>query len=729
MVSVLALSLLSPKSSSPSFKLAWVMLIFPPKALCPASLIVSALLVFLQRFLLIEPLLAILLLLFFPMTESYFPLRWESTGEQWWYASPIDWAAANGHYDLVRELLFLDANLLMKLTSLRRIRRLEIVWDDDARFVHVAKCRSLVARNLLHECEAKNNKNSLIRAGYGGWLLYTAASAGDVGFVQELLERDRLLVFGEGEYGVTDILYAASRSKNGEVFRVIFEHAMLPRSLVGGGEIERDSRKGSANASVFRWEIVNRAVLAAARGGNLEMLKELLLRESSDVLVYRDSQGSTVLHAASARGQVEVVKDLISTFDIVESQDNRGNTALHIAAFRGHLSVVEALISASPSLSTLRNNDGDTFLHLAVDGFRTRGFRRLDCQMELMQQLVSGRIVNIREIINMQNREGRTALHVALIGNANPGLVELLMTIPSIQLNIRDVEGMTPLDLISRCPHSGSPEILIKQLMSAGGLSSLNDLRARPTVNSQMKLQPGIGNSPGTSFRISDTEIFLYTGIEASEASGRPSSSSSIGKNELPPPHSETIEENNVNADKKQASRTVNNAAGRLRILLRWPRRKEKKKTDDDSMDSWKKSPLRQRFSKGQPSLLNNRRTLAVRTTMPSPATKKKFTAGLMHGVMQEMPHLALQSPLPGSIGSSPSSEKKKKKKKGVSVEEKTSVDGFTAGSSSNRMGFMNQKIMNNYFCFGAQGLAMEDSSGSCQRHGRLFKRFVPAAA
>lgn len=150
------------------------------------------------------------------MAPSNFPLRWESTGDKWWYASPIDYAAANGLYDLVTELLHLDTNLLIKLTSLRRIRRLETVWDDEAQFEDVAKNRSKVARSLLRECETVrgDNKNSLMRAGYGGWLLYTAASAGDVEFVQELLGRDHLIVFGEGEYGVTDMLYAAARSKN-----------------------------------------------------------------------------------------------------------------------------------------------------------------------------------------------------------------------------------------------------------------------------------------------------------------------------------------------------------------------------------------------------------------------------------------------------------------------------------------------------------------------------------
>lgn len=242
------------------------------------------------------------------MPPTYFPLRWESTGDQWWYASPIDWAAANGHYDLVRELLRIDSNHLIKLTSLRRIRRLETVWDDEEHFNDVAKCRSEVARKLFVECESKRGKNSLIRAGCGGWLMYTAASAGDLDFVQELLERNSLLVFGEGEYGVTDILYAAARSKRPEVFRLLFGFAVSPRFLTGkGGELVE--QMGDV-PSVYKWEMLNRAVHAAARGGNLNILKDLLA-DCSDILAYRDIQGSTILHAAAGKGQIEVRLQLL----------------------------------------------------------------------------------------------------------------------------------------------------------------------------------------------------------------------------------------------------------------------------------------------------------------------------------------------------------------------------------------------------------------------------------
>ncbi|KAL4192891.1 hypothetical protein AMTRI_Chr06g174240 [Amborella trichopoda] len=231
-----------------------------------------------------------------------FPLRWESTGDQWWYATPIDWAAANGHLDVVRELLRVDANLLIKLTSLRRLRRLETVWDDNFSSAPLGRCT--IAKALLFEFESKHSPNALIRAGYGGWLLYTAASAGDLDFAKELLRREPRLVFGEGEYGITDIFYAASRSKNSEVFRLLLEFAINPRSW-GTEDVEEGQGQINGVSPLFRSEIMNRAVHAAARGGNFEMLKELL-NDLPDPLVYRDLQGSTLLHAAAGRGQTEL---------------------------------------------------------------------------------------------------------------------------------------------------------------------------------------------------------------------------------------------------------------------------------------------------------------------------------------------------------------------------------------------------------------------------------------
>lgn len=640
---------------------------------------------------------------------TYFPLHWESTGEKWWYASPIDLAAANGHYDVVRELLHLDMNHLIKLTSLRRIRRLETLWDDDNDFVHAARNRSFVARNLLFECETKNNKNSLIRAGYGGWLMYTAAAAGDHGFLRELLERDPLLVFGEGEYGVADILYAAARSKNSEAFKTIFDLAISPAYLVGdGGETEGDLESGRDGISVFRSEMVNRAALAAARGGNLEVLKELI-GKSSDVLAYRDSQGATILHASAGRGQVEVVKHLVNTFNIIECRDNQGNTALHIAAFRAHLSVLEALIFASSSLPYSTNKEGDTFLHAAVAGFQLPGFRRVNHHMELFRQLISGNIVDIRGIINLQNINGRTALHVSVIGTLHSDLVELLMTVPSIDINVRDTDGTTPLDLLRRRVCSASSNLLIKKFILAEGKSNSNQLTIQSPISSQLKIHSGFRNSPGNSFRVTDSELFLYTGIEAAVSSGRLSSSST--------------EESDYQSNEKRSAH--NTAAKRIRALLGFSRRKEKN-NDEENHDSTKNltkqreqdeipTPLRQAFSKGT-SLMNNKRAVSIRGSTPSPTTKKKFAASLMHGVFQAMPLVSSfskpQTPL-SSFSCSQISSPVSEKQKDCSIHSENiendgdfqmAVYSRRGKSWSMRSSFMNAKFMNKNLSFPPAG-------------------------
>lgn len=615
-------------------------------------------------------------LVFFSMAPSYFPLRWESTGDQWWYASPIDLAAANGHYDLVRELLHLDTNLLIKLTSLRRIRRLETVWDDEDQFNDVAKNRSKVARKLLLEGEPRNShgRNSLIRAGYGGWLLYTAASAGDVGFVKELLKRDPLLVFGEGEYGVTDILYAAARGKNQEVFQVLFDFSLWSK----GGEV----------GSVFKFEMINRAVHAAARGGSLEILKQLL-EDCDDVLMYRDLQGSTLLHSACGRGQTEVVKYLLESYDLIGSKDTQDNTPLHIAAYNGHLQVVELLVSSSPSLIPLTNNHGDTFLHTTIAGFKTPGFRRVDQQIELMKHLVSGKIVNLEEIIDVKNNDGRTALHIAVIENIHSDLVELLMTVRYIDLNIRDVDRMTPLDLLRQRPRSASSEILIKRLISAGGISNYNDYMTRTALVSHLKTH-GIGGSPGTSFRIPDAEIIFYANPDReSMYSGELSQYGSPARS------------NSDYCDRESGS----GPARRLKLLFGFARRKE----EYDDCDSVNSLGLRKFKHENRPISYREKYS---KCSIPSPSTKTKFSAGLTHGVLR------VQSPSSQFSGSSWSSgsdiEDDDKRPSNVVIKNymRSSTGPWVSRDKSKfhrRQSSLSKILMNQVFCFGAQGLVVDE--------------------
>ncbi|KAL5211254.1 hypothetical protein ABZP36_022101 [Zizania latifolia] len=532
--------------------------------------------------------------------SCYFPLRWESTGDQWWYASPIDWAASDGHYDIVRQLLHLDPNLLIKLTSLRRIRRLEALWDDDARF------------------------------------------------------------------------------------------------------------------------------------------------------------------AGAAGHRAAVVKYLIATFDVINSTDNQGNTALHVAAYRGHLPVVEALVAASPSTLSAVNRAGDTFLHSAIAGFRTPGFRRLDHQMDLMRHLIHERTADVQKIINLRNDAGLTVLHMAVVGCVHPGLVELLRTAPSIDLNAEDANGMTPLALLKLQLRSSTSDKLIKQIVSAGGVLSSSVLRTRSAIVSQIKMRGGIASSPGTTFKISDAEIFLYSGVENAE-SRRPSSCSSNGICDHAHGYANDASDENLKSSEKRLS-SASRAKDRLKLMLKWPRQKmsrtPKKSEDGGPMDSIKKlseqvvetpAALRQTFTKT--TALNGKRTLAVKSSTPSSATRKKLNTKHIHGIMESMPHLApsaTRSPaaatafLVSSMSSTPPSANKMK---GVCLEDERSMttpvfgrlkdivldnddepscssssmndDGATTEMPVQKHGCGKGRLIN--ICFGAQGLTVDSAGG--QQTSKMFKQ------
>lgn len=665
------------------------------------------------------------------MPPSNFPLRWESTGDKWWYASPIDWAAANGHYDLVRELLRLDGNHLIKLTSLRRVRRLEAVWDDEEQFHDVAKFRCEVARRLFDECQTqKEGKNSLIVGGYGGWLLYTAASAGDLGFVQLLLGKHPLLVFGEGEYGLTDILYAAARSRNPEVFRVIYDFSVSPRFLTGNGNGGEWEEQIEGIPMAFKLEVKSRAVYAAARGGNLAGLKELLA-DCSDVLEYGDVNGSTILHAAAGKGQVEVVKYLVSSYDVISSVDNEGNTALHVAAYKGQLRVLEALIQASPSSPSAVNKAGDTFLHTAIAGFQTLGFRRFDRQIELMKQLVNNKCFKVEDIINSRNNEGRTALHLAIIGDIHSDLVELLMRVRYINVNIRDDHGMTPLDYLKREPRSASSDMLTRQLVSAGGISSCKDYAVRKAFASQLKMQ-GICSSPGTSFRISDNEIFIGTGIDNFPGSTRDRVNIDLVRSSSDRSQCDSTSGENGTPDVKKSS-PLRRAAKRLRTMLHWAITKKKetersKKMGDQSISDkrWSTSdetPISLRELYCDPtSLSTNKRTLAVRSNISSPTNRKKFASGFAHGVPQNQPLVIIpaQSPSSSLSKSLLSTHHSLDKGKAICVEDEISSapsclkkvhDDDTPGVIQ-KQGSFNKHFMNPALCFGESHISVKTPIG-----------------
>ena len=414
---------------------------------------------------------------------------------------------------------------------------------------------------------------------------------------------------------------------------------------------------------------------------------------------------------------------------MISSVDNEGNTALHVAAYKGQLCVLEALIQASPSSASAVNKAGDTFLHMAVAGFQTPGFRRFDRQIELMKQLVSNKCFKVEDIINSRNNEGRTALHLAIIGDIHSDLVELLMRVRYINVNIRDDHDMTPLDYLKRQPHCASSDMLIRQLISAGGISSCKDYAVRKAFASHLKMQ-GICSSPGTSFRISDNEIFIGTGFDHFPGSARDRVNIDLVRSSSDLSQCESTNGENGTPDIKKSS-PLHRAAKRLRTVLHWALNKKKetegsKKMGDDIISDkrWSTSDetpitLRELYCDST-CLSTNKRTLAVRSNISSPTNRKKFASGFAHGVPQNQPLVIMpaQSPWSSLSKSSLSTHNSLDKGKAIYVEDEISStpsyskqvhDVYTPDVIQKQRSFK-QHFMSPVLCFGGSHISVKNS-------------------
>ena len=104
---------------------------------------------------------------------------------------------------------------------------------------------------------------------------------------------------------------------------------------------------------------------AAAAKGNIEMVR-LLLKHGADGEA-KDDDEHTALHIAASKGHAAVVARLIKAGCVVDEKANHGATALHLAARKGHDDVVEALLESGVDIQVV-DGKGATPLHAACSG-------------------------------------------------------------------------------------------------------------------------------------------------------------------------------------------------------------------------------------------------------------------------------------------------------------------------------------------------------------------------
>ena len=127
---------------------------------------------------------------------------------------------------------------------------------------------------------------------------------------------------------------------------------------------------------------------AAAAHGQIELLRELLRRNASVDL--QDSSGVTALMQAS-QGHIEMVRELLRRGARVDVQDDGGGTALMHAAFKGELAILRLLISHSANVDLQARSGGTALVHAAEA-------RRESCVRELLRAHANAELRNAKSL-------------------------------------------------------------------------------------------------------------------------------------------------------------------------------------------------------------------------------------------------------------------------------------------------------------------------------------------
>eukprot|EP00800_Vazella_pourtalesii_P015255 TRINITY_DN408_c0_g1_i3.p1 TRINITY_DN408_c0_g1~~TRINITY_DN408_c0_g1_i3.p1 ORF type:complete len:1128 (-),score=313.61 TRINITY_DN408_c0_g1_i3:239-3622(-) len=152
------------------------------------------------------------------------------------------------------------------------------------------------------------------------------------------------------------------------------------------------------------------------------------------------NEGTAPIHLAATSGQVNLLREMIRYGGKIELKDRVGRTPLYISTLQGKLECVQACLDAGGN-PMIPNKSGCTCVHAAV--LRDR-IAELNLLLEYVQANWDSK--QVYQLLNAQDRDGRTAAHMAASCNLTNVVEHLCRCQGLLDLSIRDRWQQTPWD-------------------------------------------------------------------------------------------------------------------------------------------------------------------------------------------------------------------------------------------------------------------------------------------
>ncbi|XP_044974576.1 ankyrin repeat-containing protein At5g02620-like isoform X2 [Hordeum vulgare subsp. vulgare] len=184
---------------------------------------------------------------------------------------------------------------------------------------------------------------------------------------------------------------------------------------------------------------------------------DLLLQWRPSLTNNLDTNKSSPVHFTASDGDCSIIEALLthSPPSTAYLQDSDGVSALHAAALMGHVAAVRLLLELYPSCADIRDNRGRSFVHVAAMKGRS----------SVVSYVIKSKM--LEHLLNMQDKEGNTPLHLAVAAGEHK-VISKLLACNKVHTHMMNNAGRTPSDLIEDSTGFYSMIKLVVKLYIAG---------------------------------------------------------------------------------------------------------------------------------------------------------------------------------------------------------------------------------------------------------------------